>query len=131
MNHMQTDRPHAQNGPAKTGKTGWLAVGGTAGAILSSVCCIAPLIFLTLGISGAWIGTLTSLEPYKPYFAGVALIFIAFGFREVYFKSAPACPSELHCPQRKSMRFVKIALWSASALVLLALTIDWWAPLFY
>ena len=36
------------------------ASGGTLGAILASSCCIAPLLLLSLGISGAWIGNLTS-----------------------------------------------------------------------
>ena len=50
----------------------WFATGGMVGAILASTCCIAPLVLLTLGISGAWIGNLTALEPYKPIFAGIA-----------------------------------------------------------
>jgi hypothetical protein len=31
------------------------------------------------GVSGAWIGNLTALEPYQPIFAGVSLAFIGFG----------------------------------------------------
>ena len=41
------------------------ASGGALGAILASSCCIVPLLLLSLGISGAWIGNLTALEPYK------------------------------------------------------------------
>ena len=44
------------------------AVGSVIGAILAMSCCVMPLLFVTLGISGAWIGNLTALEPYKPYF---------------------------------------------------------------
>lgn len=64
-------------------KQGWFTAGGVIVAILASTCCIAPLALLMLGVSGAWIGTLTALEPYKPYFAGVALVFIGLGFRQV------------------------------------------------
>lgn len=42
-------------------KRGLLATGGLIGGILASSCCIAPLAFVTLGISGAWIGNLTAL----------------------------------------------------------------------
>jgi mercuric ion transport protein len=112
-------------------KQGWFAAGGVIGAVLASTCCIAPLALLALGVSGAWIGNLTALEPYKPYFAAVALVFIGLGFRQVYFRQKPACADGSHCARPKSSRITKAALWSATVLVVLALTINWWAPLFY
>jgi mercuric ion transport protein len=110
---------------------GWFATGGVIGAILASSCCIAPLVLLTLGISGAWIGNLTALEPYKPYFAAVALVFIGLGFRQVYFKDKPACTDGSYCARPESSLVTKTALWLATILVVLAMTISWWAPLFY
>lgn len=112
-------------------KEGWLAAGGVIGAVLASACCVVPLLFVMLGISGAWIGNLTALEPYKPYVAGVALLFIGLGFREVYFKVAPACVDGSWCARPHSAVLTKTALWIATLVVLLALTINWWAPLFY
>lgn len=109
----------------------WFAAGGVIGAILASTCCIAPLVLLTLGISGAWIGNLTALEPYKPYFAVVALVFIGLGFRQVYFKTKPACVEGSYCARPVSSVITKTSLWLATVLVVLALTINWWAPLFY
>lgn len=109
----------------------WFAAGGVIGAILASTCCIAPLVLLTLGISGAWISNLTALEPYKPYFAAVALVFIGLGFRQVYFKTKPACVAGSYCARPESSVITKTALWLATVLVALALTINWWAPLFY
>jgi periplasmic mercuric ion binding protein len=35
---------------------------GVLAAIVGSLCCVAPLVLLTLGISGAWISQLTALE---------------------------------------------------------------------
>ncbi|MBL7590294.1 mercuric transporter MerT family protein, partial [Escherichia coli] len=52
---------------------GVLAAGGIA-AILASACCLGPLLLVALGFSGAWIGNLTVLEPYRPIFIGAALI---------------------------------------------------------
>ena len=69
--------------PTRTGtppRQTWFAAGGVIGAVLASSCCIAPLLLLTLGVSGAWIGNLTALEPYKPVFLGVALVFIGLPF---------------------------------------------------
>jgi mercuric ion transport protein len=112
-------------------KKSWFAAGGVIGAILASTCCIAPLVLVTLGISGAWIGNLTALEPYKPYFAAVALVFIGLGFRQVYFKAKPACVEGSYCARPESSLITKTALWLATVLVVLALTIGWWAPFFY
>ncbi|MGV8617633.1 mercuric transporter MerT family protein, partial [Pseudomonas aeruginosa] len=46
---------------------GALLTGGLA-AILASTCCLGPLVLIALGFSGAWIGSLTVLEPYRPFF---------------------------------------------------------------
>lgn len=108
-----------------------IAAGGVIGAILASSCCVLPLLFVTLGISGAWIGNLTALEPYKPYFAGVALVFIGLGFWRVYFAAKPACIDGSYCARPMSSVLTKTALWLATIIVALALTLNWWAPLFY
>lgn len=107
------------------------ASGGVIGAILASTCCIVPLLFVMLGISGAWIGSLTALEPYKPVFAAIALVFIGLGFRQVYFKDRPVCDGDSYCAKSQSSAITKGALWISTVVVLLALTINWWAPLFY
>jgi len=112
-------------------KQDWFAAGGLIGAVLASTCCIAPLALLMLGVSGAWIGNLTALEPYKPYFAVVALVFIGLGFWQVYFRQKPACAEGSLCARPHSSRITQATLWSATVLVLLAITINWWAPLFY
>ncbi len=107
------------------------AAGGVIGAILASTCCVVPLLFVMHGISGAWIGNLTALEPYKPYFAGIALVFIGLGFRQVYFKAKPACVDGSYCAKPQSAVITKTALCLSTVVILLALTINWWAPLFY
>ncbi len=107
------------------------ATGSVIGAILASSCCIVPLVLVTLGASGAWIGNLTVLEPYKPLFATVTFVFLGFGYWQVYRKRKVACEEGSYCATPAADRIAKGALWSATILVLLALTIDFWAPLFY
>ncbi len=107
------------------------ATGSVIGAILASSCCIVPLVLVTLGASGAWIGNLTVLEPYKPLFATVTFVFLGFGYWQVYRKREVACEEGSYCATPASDRIAKGALWIATILVLLALTIDYWAPLFY
>lgn len=132
MSNTET-RTIGPDGPAHRPdrKKGWFAAGGVVGAVLASTCCVVPLVLVTLGISGAWIGNLTALEPYKPLFAGGALVFIGFGFREVYFKPKRACEDGTYCARPESTLITKSALWLATVLVVLALTINWWAPFFY
>ncbi|WP_286829261.1 MULTISPECIES: mercuric transporter MerT family protein [Kordiimonas] len=113
---------------AADSKKNWLAGVGAVGAILASSCCILPFVFLMLGVSGAWIGNLTVLEPYKNYFAAVTLIFLGVGFWQVYVKPKKQC-EEGYCATPKSDRVIKIILWASTILVLLALTVDFWAPI--
>jgi mercuric ion transport protein len=128
---LQTDDPTHTRSADSSPRKGWLAAGGVLGAVLASACCIGPLVLLTLGISGAWIGNLTALEPYKPIFAVIALGFIAAGFRQVYLRKAQVCEPGSFCARPASARITKTALWTALILVLAALSIDWWAPLLY
>jgi mercuric ion transport protein len=118
-------------GADRPARKGWLAAGGVLGAFLASACCVGPLVLLTLGVSGAWIGSLTALEPYKPIFALVALAFIGAGLWQVYFRSATVCEPGSYCARPSSSRIAKTALWGSLVLVLSALTIDWWAPFLY
>jgi mercuric ion transport protein len=59
------------------------SLGGLA-AILVSACCLGPLVLVLLGVSGARIGNLTRLEPYRPFFLGAALIAMFFAWRRIF-----------------------------------------------
>lgn len=116
-----------QQGP---GRKRLAAAGGLIGAILASSCCIAPLLLLTLGVSGAWVGNLTALAPYQGYFIAATLAFLGAGFWYVYWKPKKACEVGSYCASPTSDRVVKIALWFATALVGLALAINSILPYF-
>ena len=113
------------------GRKNLLATGGLIGAILASSCCVVPLILVSLGISGTWIGSLTALEPYKPWFIAVSVALIGYGFWYVYFKPQESCEEGSYCARPESSRLTKAALWIGSFIVLTAATIDFWAPFFY
>lgn len=114
-----------------TRRAGWLATGGVIGAFLASACCIVPLLLVTLGISGAWIGNLTVFEPYKPFVSVVTLGLVGFGFWHVYGRAKTYCADGSYCARPESSRITQSALWFATILVFLALTINWWAPFLY
>jgi mercuric ion transport protein len=127
---MSTNVPESDETDQNPRK-GLVAAAGVFGAVLASSCCIGPLVLLTLGVSGAWIGNLTMLEPFKPIFIAITMLFLGLGFWQVYLKPKKVCAEGSYCATSTSDRVVKIALWSATVLVLLALTIDLWAPFFY
>jgi mercuric ion transport protein len=110
---------------------GLIAAGGLLGAVAASACCVIPFALFTLGISGAWIANLTALAPYKPVFVAATLAVLALGFYLVYRKPKLAiCADRSYCARPASNRIAKIGLWTATVLVLLAMTFSYWLPLF-
>jgi len=105
-----------------------IAAGGMLGALAASACCILPLVFVTVGISGAWIGNLTALSPYKPYFAAGTLALVGYGYYLVYVRPKQAC-ADGSCSRPLPGRVVKLSLLIATVLVVVALAFDYVAPL--
>ena len=97
-----------------------MVAAGILGAIAASSCCILPLAFVTLGVSGAWIGNLTALTPYQPYILAVTTAVLGYGFYAVYWRARRACPSKT-CERPLPRRAVKVGLWLGAMLIGVAL----------
>jgi mercuric ion transport protein len=110
-------------------KPATLAISGAA-AILASTCCLGPLVLVALGFSGAWIANLSVLEPYRPLFIGVALVAMFFAWRRIY-RPATACNPGDVCALPQTKRLYKALFWVVAALVLIAVSFPYLAPLFY
>lgn len=108
---------------------GSLAAGGVA-AILASTCCLGPLVLVALGFSGAWIGNLTALEPYRPLFIGSALLALFFAGRRI-FRAARVCQPGEACVVSRARLTYKVLFWIVFALVLVAVAFPYVLPLFY
>ena len=107
-----------------------LTAGGVLGALAASSCCIVPLALFGLGISGAWIGNLTRLAPYQPYFVAATAACLGCGYWLVYHSRKIACADDKACARPLPNRTVKIGLIVATALVIGALAFDFLAPFF-
>jgi mercuric ion transport protein len=107
-----------------------MAVGGLLGALAASSCCILPLALFGLGVSGVWIGNLTQLAPYQPYFMAATIVFLGAGYGLVYRSSKFACADGDTCARPLPNRLVKAGLILATVLVAAALGFDFLAPLF-
>ena len=113
----------AQNG------RGALVAGGLA-AFLASTCCLGPLVLVTLGISGAWIGNLSMLEPYRPLFIGAALIAMFFAYQRIFRPVQGCTPGEV-CAVPNVRRAYRLLFWAVAALVVVAIAYPYVLPLFY
>jgi mercuric ion transport protein len=108
---------------------GFLAAGILA-AVGASICCVGPLVLLALGVSGAWIGSLTALEPYRPFFIGLALLFLAFAFHRLYLARRVCAPGSA-CANPRTLKRQRLAFWIVTILVLGLISVPWFALLFY
>ena len=119
----ESRKPDVQSG------NGFL-VAGILSALGASACCVGPLVLIALGVSGAWISSLTSLEPYRPIFIGLTLLFLGFAFYRLYL-AAPVCRPESGCGNPRSLKRRRLAFWIVTVLVLGLIAVPWFVPLFY
>jgi mercuric ion transport protein len=106
-----------------------LAVGGLA-ALLASTCCLGPLVLVMLGVSGAWIGNLTALEPFRPLAVAAALVALSLAWRRIY-RPATACKPGEVCAIPQVRRGYRVLFWIVAALVAVAVAFPYVLPLFY
>jgi mercuric ion transport protein len=64
-------------------------IGGVAAAFLGSLCCVGPLLFVTLGIGA---GLASTFEPLRPVFGMLMLVVLAVGFWAVYGRRTALLP---------------------------------------
>jgi mercuric ion transport protein len=106
-----------------------LAAGGVA-AILASACCLGPLLLISVGLGGAWIGHLQVLEPYRPFTIGVALVALFFAYRRIFRSQAECAPGDVCAVPRTRVAY-KALFWLVAALVTAAVAYPYVIPYFY
>lgn len=111
-----------------TGKGSLIA--GVLAAIGESVCCVGPLVLLALGIGGSWIGSLTAMEPYRPVFIGLTVLYLGLAFRKLYLVPQ-VCKPGTPCADTRTRQRQHLTFWIVVVLLLILLAIPRLAPLFY
>ena len=99
--------------------------GSVIGGILASVCCIGPLVFALLGISGAAFAQ--RFEPLRPYFLVATYALLAGAFYSTYRPAQKECGPGEACEMSRANRVGKVVLWIASAVVLLTTAFPWYS----
>jgi mercuric ion transport protein len=107
-----------------------LAAGAVLGALAASSCCVVPLVLFGLGVSGAWIGNLTRLAPYQPYFLTATVVCLGVGTWLRWRSRQAACAEGDACARPLPNRAVTVGLIFATVLIAGALALDFIVPLF-
>ena len=99
-----------------------LAAGGLAAAFGAASCCALPMLLGSLGLAGAWLGSLALLAgPYHPIFLAAAVVGLAGGGLLFWRgRSVVACtPGAAACVQPRTAGFVLGALSLGAVLTVL------------
>lgn len=130
---MPTDGVYKENTPANAESASPQLSASAAGAVVGGLaalsCCVAPLIFGLLGISGAWIANLTALSPYQPVFIALATGSILYG-HVVRYRAKRSCAVGAACSGALPNWMVNAGLWAGTALVAVAVAANFIAPYF-
>lgn len=122
---------------------------GVVAAFLGSLCCVGPLLFVTLGIGA---GMASAFEPLRPFFGAAMLALLGAGFWTVYGRRRgtpqteypvggassaasasfdtngdPVCAPGSSCAVPVRHRRDAIILWTATALALVLWTFPTWS----
>lgn len=105
---------------------------GLLAGFVASLCCIAPLILIILGIGGA--GTALAIGKQSPYFLALGVLILAAGLFYYFRKSKKGCNGcEAQFSWKKTAGVIILACIAFLAVyyVLLYVLMPWLAPIVY
>lgn len=99
-------------------QTNWGLFAAVGAAVAASACCTIPLLLVALGLGGAWIGTLASLEPFRPLFITLAAGALGYaGYREWRMSRQPDCDCEVGMPDKSRRMLLAIGFVAVVGLI--------------
>ncbi|RQS87971.1 mercuric transporter MerT family protein [Burkholderia contaminans] len=105
-------------------------IAGALAALGASICCVVPLALVALGIGGSWIASLTAMEPYRPVFVGLTLLFLGLAFRRLYLAPRVCVPGSA-CADPRTVRRQRFTFWIAAIPLIGLLAVPTLGRLFY
>lgn len=118
--------------PAGTSRShlsaGLLAV-AVASTLIASSCCVLPLALVLIGITGAWMTTLTSLRPVTPFFTAIALLALAWAGTLIFRPTSSCTTEDAACERTRPV--TKRLFLACAAFTALLLLFPLAAPWFY
>jgi mercuric ion transport protein len=114
-------------------KTALAGAGGVVAALLGSLCCIGPLLFVALGVGA---GLASTFEPLRPVFGVIMVASLGLGLFSVYgrrpartARQAEVASADATCAVRRRGRDVAL-LWIAVVVALVLWAFPTWSTLF-
>ena len=105
-------------------------IAGVLAALGASACCLGPLLLVTMGLGGAWVGSLRYFEPFQPVLVLVTLACFGWAFRRLYIEPRRCKPGDV-CAVPAVPRRQRIVFWIVAVIVAAILTFPLYASLFY
>ncbi len=105
-------------------------IAGVLAGIGASLCCVAPLVLLSLGLGGAWVANFTAFEPLRPAFLLLTLLFVGLAFRKLYITPQTCEPGRL-CADDETIRNQRVIFWVVAIPLFGLVAFPWVAPLLY
>jgi mercuric ion transport protein len=100
-------------------------------ALLASTCCVLPLAFALVGVSGAWIGQLRRMEPYSYPLTALAVASLLVAGWRIW---RPAMAEGTQCEDDACVRGNAAArrwFWAMAVLAVLPIAVNQGAHFFY
>ena len=97
-------------------------------AIMSSLCCLVPVLAIIGGTTGA-ASSLSWLSPFRPYLIGATVLALGFAFYQAY---KPTVTDSCGCVvTKKSFVQSKTFLWIVTCLSVLLLAFPYYSQIFF
>lgn len=105
------------------------SVAAVGAAFLASLCCIGPVLFVTLGVGA---GLASRFEPLRPGFTVLSVGLLALGFytvhgRRLAERPGASCDVDGGCAVSRSRTRDTMLLWGAALVTLVLLTFPQWS----
>lgn len=97
-------------------------LGAVGSAIASALCCIGPLLYVSLGVGA---GLASTFEPLRPWFLGGAVLFLGLGFYDAYGRRRPRCAPDGDAERKRARE--RTWLWVGAFIVILFATFPTWS----
>ncbi len=117
--------------PANADKSGWTATGiSVLGALVLTSCCILPLVLVSFGITGVFLGQMASLYQYKWITFSISAAFLAYGFWKSYRPAVVENCADGACERPINKTLMRSFLWGAAAVMSVAIVFPYISPYF-
>ncbi len=112
-------------------KKGWVATGvSVAGALVLTSCCILPLVLVSFGITGVFLGQMASLYQYKWITFSISAVFLAYGFWKSYRPVNELNCADGTCARPINRTIMRSFLWVAAFVMGVAIAFPYITPYF-